>query len=309
MRILGRDNIKIAWVMVGLLLVGAGGYGVHWWRAHGEKSVQAAEVVQVGKVEMSPATPSVQAGPLSLPQPNSGARVPADALVVPILMYHHVGSLSPDADALRRDLTVSAEDFEKHVAWLSQHGYTSMSLAEVYNTTQGKGSLPALPVVFTFDDGYADAFQVAVPILLKYHMRGSFAVVPGFLGQPDYATWGMVEEAYKAGMEIVSHTENHFDGGSAKFDANYIRENLEQSLRELETRLGPIPRILVYPYGHYTTEYIHVAQSVGFTMALTTHYGRHVDPRNLMLTPRVRVHGQETMEKFEENITGIKQLK
>jgi peptidoglycan/xylan/chitin deacetylase (PgdA/CDA1 family) len=116
----------------------------------------------------------------------------------------------------------------------------------------------------------------------------------------------MVEAAHKAGMEIVSHTENHFDGSSAKFDAQYIRENLEQSLRELEAHIGSIPRILVYPYGHYTPEYIKVAQQVGFVMALTTHYGRHVDVHNLMLTPRVRVHGVGTMEKFEEGITGFK---
>lgn len=310
MKILGQRRVKIAWVIVGLLVLAGGAYGAQRWQARGEQSVQAAKVALAGRFEtsVSPSSlvPGNSSGTHASHTQRDGMVMPPDALAVPILMYHHVGSLPPDADALRRDLTVSAQDFETEVAWLSQRGYSSVSLAEVYQKTQGTGSLPVQPVVFTFDDGYADVFQVAVPILLKYHMRGSFAVVPGFLGQPDYATWDMVEAAHKAGMEIVSHTENHFDGSSTKFDAQYIRQNLEQSLRELETRLGSVPRILVYPYGHYTQEYIKVAQQVGFVMALTTHYGRHVDVHNLMLTPRVRVHGFETMEKFEESITGIK---
>lgn len=308
MKIFAQRRVQVLCGLVGLLIMGVGGYvGVRGWQARGSQPVHTA---QAGEFEL-PATPGLthntEAHALHVPFSQSvGVSVPEDALPVPILMYHHVGPLPGDADALRRDLTVSAEDFETQVAWLSQVGYVTVSLAEVYQATQGKLSLPPKSMVFTFDDGYADAFTFAVPILQKYHMRGSFAVVPGFLGLPDYATWDMVQSAQNAGMEIVSHTENHFDGSSAKFDAKYIQENLEQSLRELEARLGPIPRVLVYPYGHYTTEYIRIAQQVGFVMALTTRYGRQVDMRNLMLTPRVRVHGHGTMEKFEESITGIK---
>lgn len=311
MKILAQRRVQVLCGLVGLLVIGIGGYAlVHAWQVRGGESVHAANVAQAGEFEVGPA-PSESGGTNARSFHSSSTRdvvssAPKDALPVPILMYHHVGPLPADADALRRDLTVSAEDFETQVAWLSQVGYVTASLADVYQATQGKLSLPPKSIVFTFDDGYADVFTYAIPTLQKYRMQGSFAVVPGFLGQTDYATWDMVTQARQLGMEIVSHTENHFDGSSSKFDAKYIQENLEQSLRELESRLGPIPRILVYPYGHYTPAYIESAQQVGFVMALTTHYGRHVDVHNLMLTPRVRVHGHGTMEKFEESITGIK---
>jgi peptidoglycan/xylan/chitin deacetylase (PgdA/CDA1 family) len=210
------------------------------------------------------------------------------------------------ADATRRDLTVSSEDFAAQVAWLSQNGYTSVTLAQVDAATRKLYTLPKKPVVFTFDDGYADVFENAVPILQQYSMVGSFAVVPGFLGSPDYATWSQVEAAKKGGMEIVSHTENHFDGSSAKFDAEYIKSNLEQSLRELDAHLGTVPRVLVYPYGHSTAAYVEVAKEVGFTMALTTRFGHYVDLDDLMHTARVRVHGGETLERFVEILTGEK---
>lgn len=227
-------------------------------------------------------------------------------IAVPILMYHHVGPLPPDADGMRKDLTVSAGDFAAQVQWLASRGYTSVTLEQVYLATQKKFSLPPKPIVFTFDDGYGDVFVFAVPVLQKYGMVGSFAIVPGFLGTPDYGTWADVSTAKAVGMEIVSHTETHFDGSSSKFDSAYIQQNLEQSLASLENHIGPIPRILVYPYGHFTPEYIAVAERVGFTMALTTRFGMHVDPAGLMHTPRVRVHGAESLDKFIEILTGKK---
>lgn len=240
-------------------------------------------------------SPNTKQGPVS-----------SQGLQIAILMYHHVGIVPEHADALRHGLTVSIVDFESQVSWLKSNGYTSVTLHQAYLASQGQYLLPPKPVVFTFDDGYADVFQNAVPVLQKYAMVGSFAVVPGFLGKPDYATWDMVTAAKQSGMEIVSHTEDHFDGSNKKYDAAFIKSNLEQSLQELEAHVGPVPRILVYPYGHYTDMYITVAQQVGFYMALTTNFGKYVDPNSLMTTPRVRVHGGAPLEKFIENITGIK---
>jgi hypothetical protein len=48
--------------------------------------------------------------------------VPVHGLRANILMYHHVGPLPESADALRRDLTVSPENFESQVAWLKNQG-------------------------------------------------------------------------------------------------------------------------------------------------------------------------------------------
>ena len=223
-------------------------------------------------------------------------------LFVPILMYHHVGPLPPESDGVRKDLTVSPQDFVAQVAWLARNGYTSVSLQDVYLATQHTFTLPRKPIVFTFDDGYADVFAHAVPVLQQYGMVGSFAVVPGFFGTPDYATWANIISAKSLAMEIVSH----FDCSSPKFDSAYIEYNLRESLTDLESHIGPVPRILVYPYGHFTPEYVAVAERVGFTMALTTHFGTRVNPADLMHTPRVRVHGSEPLDKFIEILTGKK---
>lgn len=132
-------------------------------------------------------------------------------------------------------------------------------------------------------------------------------MVPGFFGQEDYATWEMVEKAKTVGMEIISHTHTHFDGSNKKFDVIFITQDLQQSLLELDAHLGQVSRILVYPYGHYTDEYVGIAKQTGFVMGLTTAYGQYVHPDTLMTTPRVRVHGAGSLDKFIETLTGIKQ--
>ncbi len=230
----------------------------------------------------------------------------ADSLRVPILMYHHVGSMPPKPDAIRRDLTVSPSDFEQQVKWLHDNHYQSISLEQVYLATQGKFTLPKQPVVFTFDDGYDDDFTVAEPILRKNGFIGSFAIVPDFVGTPGYTTWDAIRAGQKDGMEMVSHTMNHFDGTSPKYDAKYITQNLTDARAKLEKELGTKTNILIYPYGHSTPEYRKIAQQVGYVMGLTTHFGTHVNPHDLMLTPRVRAHGDETLTVFEHAISSSK---
>lgn len=237
---------------------------------------------------------------------NEEAHLQNKVLSVPILMYHHVGSEPENSDGVRHDLTVSGTDFETEVAWLSRSGYASVTLDQIYQAIQGNFVLPKKPVVVTFDDGYSDVFETAVPILQKYSFIGSFAVIGGFVGNPDYATWDQIRRAKEMGMEIVSHTYDHFDGSNPKYDKEFIQKNLELSLETLDKNVGKVPRILVYPYGHYTPLYIETAKEVGFVMGLTVHFGKTVDPANLLETPRVRVHGGESLERFVENVTGQK---
>lgn len=225
-------------------------------------------------------------------------------VTVPIFMYHHVGDLPQNPDALRRDLTVSTQNFTQQVEWLKSAGYHSVSLEQLYQSTQGKFELPKKPMVFTFDDGYEDVFLNAVPVLIKNGFIGSFGIVTTFPGQPDYASWNEILAAKNAGMEIVSHTQDHFDGSNVrKYNSEFIYNNLSGSRKDLLDH-GVTTEILIYPFGHSTPAYIEQAQKAGFVMGLTVRFGKNVDKNDLMYVPRVRVHGQETLLRFQDILFG-----
>ncbi len=222
-------------------------------------------------------------------------------------MYHHIGDLPANADGFRRDLTVSVTDFKTQVTWLSDQGYHSVTLEQVYQATQNRFNLPTKPVVFTFDDGYEDAVTNVPTILRAQGFTGSFGIITRYAGQPEYATWDQIRGAQAQGMEIVSHTQDHFDGSSYKYNYEFIKQNLAGSQADLAHELGIPAHILIYPYGHFTNDYIRAAQEDGFDMALTVAFGNRVNPANLMQVPRVRVHGDETMERFIEILAGATQ--
>jgi len=221
-------------------------------------------------------------------------------LKVPVLMYHHVGELKENATALDLDLTVSPKNFEEQLNYFKQNGYESVSLSQVYLAlTEGK-TLPAKPVVFTFDDGWKDALQNAIPLLEKYGYTGSFAIATELLGRPDYSTWTDVMSAKNAGMEILSHSENHLDLTSAKYSDEDLRREIFDSKTKLELDLKTNVDFFVYPYGKLNQKAEEMVKQAGYKMAFTTAYGMDLSKDKLLEEPRVRVHGQNSLEKFKQ---------
>ncbi len=226
---------------------------------------------------------------------------------LPILLYHHVGAVPAGSDKLRSDLTVSPAAFEEQVAWLRGQGFHAVTLNEVRRYLKGEVSLPENPVVFTFDDGYDDVFQNAVPVLKKYGYVGSFAVITQFPGIEQgtnrYATWEQIRASEKLGMEIVSHTQNHFDGTAKDNPPAWKLANFKASSEDLKKNLReePLP-ILVYPYGHYDAEYLQLARDAGFTFGITTRTSAAVRRDQPMEVPRLRVGGEQGIESFKKMV-------
>jgi peptidoglycan/xylan/chitin deacetylase (PgdA/CDA1 family) len=90
-----------------------------------------------------------------------------------ILMYHRFSD--------REDgISTSASDFEAHLKYLKEH-YNVLSLGQAVTKFRTNGNARARDAVITIDDGYRDAYKVALPLLRKYQMPATIFVVTGFL--------------------------------------------------------------------------------------------------------------------------------
>lgn len=135
--------------------------------------------------------------------------------------------------------------------------------------------------VITFDDGYADNFTNALPILEKYHAPATIFIVTGDIGQNDVVwkeagedlpadilSWEMTRELEQRGWEIGTHAHEHihFDwhNGAKQFEA--IRESID----EIGKNVGVIPISFAYPYGGYTSETKSILRQQGIRYAVTT---------------------------------------
>jgi len=92
-----------------------------------------------------------------------------------VLMYHRV---LPAHDAFNT-WDVTASEFELQMRVLSEY-FSPLPLVEAVERLAA-GSLPARAVCVTFDDGYADNAEVALPILQKSRVPATFFIATGYL--------------------------------------------------------------------------------------------------------------------------------
>jgi peptidoglycan/xylan/chitin deacetylase (PgdA/CDA1 family) len=92
-----------------------------------------------------------------------------------ILIFHRV---LPQVDPLFPQ-EMQAQRFDRLCGWLAQW-FDVLPLDEAVRRLKG-GSLPQRALAITFDDGYADNHDVAMPILKKHGLCATFFIATGFL--------------------------------------------------------------------------------------------------------------------------------
>ena len=94
---------------------------------------------------------------------------------VAILMYHSVVDQPESQKDTLGGIGHSTQTFREQMELLACE-YHPVSLAEVVRFAEGRSNLPRRSVAVTFDDGYADNYHVAIPILNKIGVPATFYV-------------------------------------------------------------------------------------------------------------------------------------
>lgn len=223
--------------------------------------------------------------------------MPAARPAIPILMYHNVAR--PPADTLLRSLYVSPAAFRRQLGLLRTLGYRGMSMAEAMPYLRGEreGRVAAI----TFDDGYIDNLDNALPALQAAGFGATCYFVSGGLGA--YNSWddavigtrkrimdrAQVRAWADAGMEVGSHSHSHPQLTGC--DDTVLNEELVRSREELEQVTGAAVTQFCYPYGDYDARVARAVAGAGYEAATTTHRGRARAGDDLFTLRRVLVGG------------------
>jgi peptidoglycan/xylan/chitin deacetylase (PgdA/CDA1 family) len=213
--------------------------------------------------------------------------IPAGALAF-VLMYHHVSSRAADGP-YGRALTVSPQEFEGQLQLLKGDACSVVGLHRVVDDVR-TGRLQRCEVALTFDDGYADAATVALPLLLRYQAVGTFFVTTGFLGTAGHLSPAGVRRLAGAGMEIGAHTVTHAD--LTLLSAADVRSEIRRSRTVLQALSGQPVGAFAYPAGSYDASVEAAVQAAGFDLAVSTDAGV-LSPaalrRDIYALPRYRI--------------------
>jgi peptidoglycan/xylan/chitin deacetylase (PgdA/CDA1 family) len=199
---------------------------------------------------------------------------------IPILAYHHIGNSS-------EWYYINAADFERQIALLAVSGYTPIGVKEMREELAGLQPRPLKPIVITFDDGYEDNWATAVPILEKYGFKATFFIVTGKVGDAGYMTWQEIQAMQTKGMEIGSHTVNHYPINEISLH-EFTRELLLSRIM-LENNLFCPVEIFAYPFGEVTPEMVEQLRQTGYKAACSSIIGGNFSDVNPYLLKRVTI--------------------
>jgi peptidoglycan/xylan/chitin deacetylase (PgdA/CDA1 family) len=180
---------------------------------------------------------------------------------VPILEYHVLGAAP--ADAPYPELYVTRPDFHHQMDWLDEHGYEAVTLETVEDAWYRGGSLPAKPVVISFDDGYRPQFTYALPELRKHGWPG----VLNLKAEGSDLYTSNVEAMIEAGWELASHTINHSD--LTTLAAAELTEEVAGARRLLRREYHVPVKNFCYPAGQFDSTVIEAVEAAGYTGATT----------------------------------------
>jgi peptidoglycan/xylan/chitin deacetylase (PgdA/CDA1 family) len=223
-------------------------------------------------------------------------------LRVPILMYHYISEnpLLP-ADPGRTSLSVPPRMLAEQLDYLDSAGFTTISMDELMAGLRGEASLPPRPVVLTFDDGYADFYDQAYPLLLRHGAKATIYIISGRVGTPGYMGWPELRGlAASPLITIGAHTRTHVD--FTEVSAERVRAEIAGSKRDIEAQLSITVRHFCYPAGHYTKAALEQVYASGFDTATVTREGvLHTLDQRLLLT-RVRVNGYQPLSDLLDGL-------
>ncbi len=204
--------------------------------------------------------------------------------------------------------TVTARAFSAQMRWLAVARYTPLTMDGLLDGWSGRRALPERPVVITFDDGFHDCFEFAVPALLRHGFTAVFYLVAGLVGQTSRWTlpfcgvafplmdWATARRLLAAGMECGAHTMTH--PALAGRPAAECQEELVESRRLLEDRLGQEIRHFAYPFGSVDAAVRAAADAAGYLSACTTAKGLAAVGDDRLMLRRVPVYGGDSLLDF-----------
>jgi len=212
-----------------------------------------------------------------------------------VLMYHKVN------DRPRNPGTVPTALFAEQMDQLRELGYTVVGLDDVVAWRRDGVRLPSKSVLVTFDDGYRDLLEHALPVLAARRLPAVVFVPIGYVGDRTplpherrlaarglvnrTLDWAELAELEAGGVRVESHGLSHRPLSELEIDEAACEIAL--SKLRLEERLGRPVQAFAYVKGaqaHYEPVHVSLVRQAGYDVAFTSVSGantRATDPLRL----------------------------
>lgn len=195
-----------------------------------------------------------------------------------ILLYHRVADVKDDPHLL----SVSVHNFKNQIAWLKKNFQILPLLTLVEHIKSN--TLNSKSICITFDDGYADNFYNALPILKQFQVPATVFITSGMIGKKNPFYWDtntnkndqgrtlnnmeLIKLAKGSLIEIGSHTVTH----PHLTDLSIMDQEREiaESKVKLENIIKQSVKSISYPFGtkkDFNKKTIELVKTNGYSYA------------------------------------------
>lgn len=230
-------------------------------------------------------------------------------LPIPALFYHRVADTHPTP------WTISCADFESQIAWMAKR-FEFVSLDEVQRRVKERASFRSA-VAITFDDGYRENLEFALPLLLKRRIPVTYYVTAGNvvsgetfphdralgLDLPPHSA-DQIADLTKEGIDIGVHTMTHRDLGQSLSEAE-LREEIVVARETLESMTGQRLRHFAFPFGqraNVSAASLRKVREAGYASWSSAFGGYNVPGRSVRHI--LRFHGDPSLVRLSNWLTG-----
>jgi peptidoglycan/xylan/chitin deacetylase (PgdA/CDA1 family) len=226
---------------------------------------------------------------------------------VVFLMYH---AIAEDIQPLEAEYSSRPADFDHQMRSLADAGYESRTVAEVVSAWDRGDRLPEKTVVITFDDGFSCLHDTALPIMRRHGIRATAYVISGYLDRMaryDAAlgvrarpmlSRSQVLELAAEGMEIGSHSVNHFD--LPTLTPRGLQYEVTRSKCELEDLTSRPVESFAFPRGRFDSAVYAAVKQAGYTSACATIPGKNDASSDRFLLRRAQIGMQTDAPLFRK---------
>ncbi|MBI3290920.1 polysaccharide deacetylase family protein [Candidatus Falkowbacteria bacterium] len=223
------------------------------------------------------------------------------------MLYHSVSDK-------KSKLSVSKENFESQLEFLSSAGYKSISPRELSGYLQDK-KLPAKKILITFDDGFKDNYDVVLPILEKHGFKATFFIVGGYIGgvsvycsDKSDQNGKMMDSAEIKSLADSGHViANHFYSHANLIDLP--DEEIESEFRQNFDTLKKITDneeslyFIAYPRNKKDQRVVSKLKSLGVKLAFAGGSRGVKKNSHQFAIPRIEIYNSDSLLKFKAKLS------
>lgn len=218
-----------------------------------------------------------------------------DGVRVSVLGYHDF-----TAEGEETEMCIRTAKFRRQMEQIQQLGIKVVSLDDFAAWKRGEKAIPERSILITVDDGWKSFYTEAYPILKEFKYPFTLYLYKNYVdGGGRAMTSPMIKEMLNNGATIGSHSVSHpypiafkkmRREGEDAYD-KFLRKELGESKRFLESRFRTKVTTYSYPGGYVTKEMLPLAEEFRYQLAFTTKPGKAKRSDPDLMIPRFMILG------------------